>query len=107
MANLKFKTQPADDEKHRMAQYQTSPTAILHHWVLSTARWLIWFCFGWATSSALFTIFLLGLPFGRQFEGTLRLAYHIIRMELGQTYATFPAEGGTIRHGRPKTQDRC
>ncbi|KAK2778725.1 hypothetical protein CKAH01_11651 [Colletotrichum kahawae] len=107
MAMLRSKAGPTDVEQSRMAQYHTSPTAILLHWILSTARWLIWVCFGWATSSALFTIFLLGLPFGRQLEGTLRLAYHVIRMELGQTYATFPAGGGTIRNSQQKMQDRC
>lgn len=47
--------------------------------------------------SVVFSVFFLGLPFGRQLEGMLRLAYHITRMELGRPYASFPASGGTVR----------
>ncbi|KAF6823134.1 hypothetical protein CPLU01_11569 [Colletotrichum plurivorum] len=47
--------------------------------------------------SAVLSVFFLGLPFGRQLEGMLRLAYHIMRMELGRPYASFPTGGGAVR----------
>ncbi|KAK1845627.1 hypothetical protein CCHR01_11744 [Colletotrichum chrysophilum] len=106
MGNIRLRSR-TDDELDRMAQYRTSSTAILLDWILSTSRWLIWLCFSWTTSSAFFTIFVLGLPFGRQLEGALRLVYHVIRMELGQTYATFPQGGGTVMHNRSKLPQHC
>ncbi|KAL0941712.1 uncharacterized protein CTRU02_204475 [Colletotrichum truncatum] len=65
--------------------------------VLFTVKQLVLFCYAGTAVSTVFTFFILSLPFGRQFEGMVRLSFHIIRMELGQSYVSLPAGGGTIR----------
>ncbi|KAF6804489.1 hypothetical protein CSOJ01_10149 [Colletotrichum sojae] len=74
-----------------------SPVVAIFNVISFFLRQIMSLFYAGTAMSAVFSVFFLGLPFGRQFEGMLRLAYHIIRIELGRPYASFPTGGGTVR----------